>query len=147
MKKLIKTAKAALLAVKLPEGAKNIKVTCDEIYYHSKLKACENVRQFLSINYKGNWQPIGFLKDITEDQAKEIVDLEYVCYYGYAALELFNMLMEKHEIYLENPYKYAWEELCIWGHGGFAKDGKTEFELFTQAEENTGNWYILKNKN
>lgn len=95
------------------------------------------------------------LKNITEEQASEVVskvtfrigedvDVYYKDYMKYSsgttyiAIESLHSLLKSKGIHLyKNPYRDDWEELCTWGHGCFAKYGKSSFELFTEAEEKT----------
>ena len=49
--------------------------------------------------------------------------------------ESFITLLNANDLYFENPYQLQWDELCTWGHGSFAKDGKTEHQLYFEAEQ------------
>lgn len=93
------------------------------------------------------------VKHMTEEQFAEVVDstvkgVILTCFKDYTkgyysnsvftAKESFQSLIKSLGWNLfENPYQTAWDELCIWGHGGFAKDGKSEFQLYTEAESKT----------
>lgn len=97
------------------------------------------------------------LKNITEEQASEVVEYGDAtpsnCVYtvGYkdyntgeddywyeSSIESLRSLFKSKGIHLfENPYRDDWDELCTWGHGDFSKDGKSSFQLFTEAEKNT----------
>jgi hypothetical protein len=47
----------------------------------------------------------------------------------------FYSLLNANDLYFENPYQKQWNDLCKWGHGDFAKDGKTAMELYFAAKE------------
>lgn len=104
---------------------------------------------------------IGYLKNLTEEQASEIVDKvindQHFQNYAFknfndrwvktAKQSLISLLISKGINLFKNPYQDDWDELCTWGHGGFAKDGKTEYELYhEQAEKTFYNPYIFKIK-
>jgi len=144
--KTIETGRATLLAVNM----EYVPMINGEIIYH-KLSKMVYDAGFQDIDYT----IIALSTEITEEQARGLVPfigLPWCAYKDYTtnknwyrtAKESFNSFMKANQCYSTNPYKEDWDELCKWGHGGFAKDGKTEFELFTEAESNTGNWIVLK---
>lgn len=44
-------------------------------------------------------------------------------------------LLKANGVLFENKYQDDWDELCIWGHGDFSKDGKSSFELYTEEKQ------------
>lgn len=56
--------------------------------------------------------------------------------WGWSARESFLSYLESEGWYVNgNPYQNDWDELCKYGHGGFAKDGKSEYEIYIEAQE------------
>lgn len=139
MKKIeFKTSKGEFVLVEKDENGKLIHPNCEHVEY-------------------------GRISEITEQKASEIVDesiftglfAHYVkdipvntyCYKN--ALDSFHILLESLGVLWENPYQSDWDELCEWGHGGFAKDGKTEFELYHEAQQkvwNKSTTYLFRNE-
>lgn len=130
MKKLeIKTEKAALLVV-------------DD----SNWDGC--IHEFLGVNYNG-YKYLGKVSEITEEEWKEIVDTgvdfvkETINFIDYeddsslyrSAIQSGLSLLKSNGVLLENKYQDDLDELCIWGHGDFSKDGKSSFELYTEEQE------------
>ena len=71
--KTIKTDKAEILVLGgLPEGANRFKFFNDQRPYLSYFVGAKTFREY--VVYPGNWQPLGFLKDIAENVAKELVE-------------------------------------------------------------------------
>lgn len=149
--KLIKTEKATILLLMLPEDAKYIDVRNGVVYYDTDFKEGE-----FTLLPQGNWQPLGFTKEVGEEVAKEVVgrDKRGFKYYwkdnGFVprgfnsvfetALEAFHSLLQANEVYLVNPYGktkpyYDLDEATMYEY---------ELEQWQQAQQNTGNWYILK---
>lgn len=98
---------------------------------------------------KGNWTLLGIYPGLEDGKLEGVmpkVGLNMYRNYNISlysergfptALESLSSLMQHLKLYTSNPYKEDWDELCAWGHGGFAKDGKTEYELFTEAQSRT----------
>lgn len=110
--KIIKTDKATLLVVELPEMVKYAVVTTFNrigFYLPNGIISYEMLPE-------GNWQLLGRLPEITEEQADQVVD-EYTYntgeidgYYDYengtqtdCPTESLNSLMYTNEVYFENP--------------------------------------------
>lgn len=113
--KIIKTDKATLLVVELPEGSKNVRVNnARGIFgYTDKI----NIVRWEALEF-GNLQLIGRLPDITEEQAVKTVDESihsglYAHYvkevnppnvYRYrSSRDSLHTLLQANEIYFDNP--------------------------------------------
>jgi len=113
--KEFKTSKGSFLAVKVPEKASDFYVFNDKYdpYLFYKIKH-ETGR--IHLDY-AKYSIIGLLSEITEEQAKEVVDKEMMktfidytqskvvdTYCLYSALESFNSLMQANEIDLNGNW-------------------------------------------
>jgi len=109
--KELKTSKGEFLAELLPDDAYDIDLINNELYFRSDFGDFKGVRKFRQLDIEGNYEIIGLLSEITEEQAKEIVvsyddtqDLYYPDYNAneffslFTALESFNSLMQANEI-------------------------------------------------
>lgn len=115
------------------------------------------IYEFVGVNYNG-YKHLGKVSEITEDQWKCIVDApvehkihsynplltkRYFRFKDYksdadilkTATESGLSLLKANGVLLENKYQDDWDELCIWGHGDFSKDGKSSFDLYTEEQE------------
>ena len=139
--KIINTNKADILVIELPEEATNAHLSsqgrCRLYYETSKTKDLTRYDELI-VNIM--WQPLIF----NEITAEKIVDkqiIEGVSLYPVSSERYFMTALESLQSLIEvnvqkvNPYQDDWDELCTWGHGGFAKDGKTELELYSEAEK------------
>ena len=113
--KTITTEKATLLVVELPKGANRLKAFNDKDRpYISYFVGVETKRHYLP---DGNWQLLGRLPDIKEDQASKVVVKSihtglYAHYvngipvntycYKESSDSLYSLLQSK-EVYFENP--------------------------------------------
>lgn len=165
MKKLeIKTEKATLLVVDLPECKTHL-IYKGYYVMDSSDKGLNNKCRKISqgdtqgFYYIGtDFKYLGKVSEITEEEWADIVDLpiehkidsynpllikRYFRFKDYqsdanilkTSIESGFSLLKANGIILENKYQDDWDELCIWGHGDFSKDGKSSFELYTEEQE------------
>jgi len=154
--KEFKTSKGEFLAVLLPDDAYDIDLINNELYFRSDFGDFKGVRKFRQLDIEGNYEIITLLSEATEEKVKEMVEELRVwdgyLYHDYlmiknfksyfifkTALESVNSLMQANEIFSKNPLGKGPKCGCM-GHSGNC-NGCDEFE---QAQENTGNWLILK---
>lgn len=115
MQKEIQLTDKTLLVVSVPEGARSFKVCSfandgsKELFYNSTFMGFPNVRGFTNLG-KFDWQLLGIYPELTEEQAKMVVDLpQYEHYFNYSyknaafkwlrtAKESFQSLMERENI-------------------------------------------------
>jgi len=149
------TGKADILLVKLADGARALGTEINEaldltqLYYLSDFMGLRDIRGCTDLP-KGNWHLIGNPFELTEEQAKELVDgqtynplrityKDYVNgYYQYSALESFGSLLAHLEIHQTNPLQDEWDEVCIWGHGSHMT-----MKEYQEAGKRSGNWVLL----
>lgn len=104
--KTITTDKATLLLVELPEGITEVTNTGKRLAIPDR----KGGHHF----FKGNWQILGRLPDITEEQASQLFgrniifklyqyDIDTFPYMFTTGLEAFNGLLEANGIMFENP--------------------------------------------
>lgn len=120
------TGKAELLAVMCPDIAKGVvSINNSAESSGARLNFINEENRYVGPQIKlppGTWLPIGFLKDITEEQAREIVPLytenlykDYtkepevtdsgVKVYGFQeALKSLHSLLQSKQVYTENPH-------------------------------------------
>lgn len=155
------TGKVDLIAVLLPEGAYNISVS----YLTPNKYLMFDVRNYgryvperdkfnrQTINLPpGNWKLIGSPFDVTEEEARELVDswldVGYQCYGEYedlayvrTAIESWYSLLSHLQIYRENPFKRPNEgepdEDVFW----------EKSSQYQRGEARVGNWvFMIKSK-
>lgn len=91
------------------------------------------------------WTVVGRLSELTDEDIVELTNYaecfhkDYVTnLYTLTPSESFFSALQAEGLFLNgNPYQDEWDELCTWGHGGFSKDGKSEYELYHEAEART----------
>lgn len=158
-----------LIAVKLPDGGTNPRI--------SDLKGEDHLLCECSFGINvtklppGKWLPIGFLKDITEEQAREIVPLyAYELYKDYAtqpevtdngvkvygfpeALKSLHSLLQSKQVYTVNPYGEKPEmptSSLFEPIGSDEEDHRRMMEWgkkmvqYNAAEQRVGNWFLLR---
>ena len=155
-----------LLFVEVPNEAKGFEiVTNQSVIPYGKALNYEDKPFRGYINYcgidlpDGNWQLLGFSTELTEEQLKDVmtkrgeryedfsisvISSQFVYVLG-TSLESFQSLKSSLGLIDENKYQSDWDELCTYGHGGFAKDGKTEIELYQEEQSKVKKLIVLFN--
>lgn len=141
-----KTENVTVLFVKVPELTVSFSIErlwCNFIRFKSN-----NSHQDIGIP-KGNWQLIGLTSEVTEEQAKMMVDYlaitrslppvyKYQCFNNWEnefdnALDSFKSIMQHLQVYEANPYG----DKELWGDVRYSPD------QWKEAESRTGQWVIL----
>lgn len=138
--KLITTDKATILLLMLPEGASNIGTELKYLPDRTRILYWDGKNKWnSSFHIDGNWQPLGFANEVSEEVAKEVVDNDkatgkmFTNYLNknwvlFTALPALHSLLQANKVYLENL-------------DGTEPENRLEWE---NTQQNTGNWYILK---
>lgn len=155
-----KTGKAEGLFVLLPEIYNAVGISSYQFLIHSgKLKEGEKPGVKLP---PGNWIPVGYAADITEEQWKKVVEEQFepgtfpvytdgfqgnkpnaICFHPKTS---GISLMKSLGCYLENPYGETVpnKDDCRQYHNvGCDASRPCCVHLWTEAQEMTGNWYVL----
>lgn len=126
--KKIKTDKATLLVVEMPEGYEDVRVYNEEwigremvpVKDQAIIYECNNDTEFVNLP-EGDWQLLGRMTDMTEEQVETIVDksdrhtdcrlfIDYTANstrYAYlldSATKSLYSLLQSNEVYFENKY-------------------------------------------
>lgn len=152
-----KTSKGDFLAVKVSDDAKDIIIPFENMVSY----VTDNKITGTSFP-KGDYQIIGLVSEITEEQAKDIVgDSIDACnlltgFINYNekerklqrpflfenALESFNSLMQANEIYSENPLGKHFHDYIK--SMPFKEDLTSYYDIYENSENESGNWLLLK---
>jgi len=146
--KQIQTGKATILAVELPKGVKEVKISglnwlcepSDDIGWYPFLKLPQ-----------GNWKPLWFADQLSEMELIDVVDERGGVYFDYEnnqhipydfnkwvyfffnRLDSFSSLLKANGVVVVNPYEKPDCDNCICD-GMFIHECMEELNLYQQAE-------------
>lgn len=147
--KEFKTSKGEFVGRKVPNDATKFKISSlGYLCYKTTVSGKWNVLSQPNEIYN-SYKIIGAANEITEEKAKEVIIepvkryIGVMTVFGYksylnvldlfeTALESFHSLIQANQMYKENP------------RGEIQLYNDTVFNQWIEAEENTGNWLILK---
>lgn len=132
------TSKGEFLAVLLPDDGIVPNMTLNSLkktilsYWDKSLKDAAHIEL-----PKGKYSIIGLQSEINEEQARKIM-MPY-----FTALQEFNSLIQSIECYTVNPYGEDIPYNAVFDAIDVA-NLQAKITLWQQAQQNTGNWLILK---
>lgn len=136
-----------LSAVKLSDGATDIKT--HRVAGRSDLIYKIDGRFHYKSLPAGNWLPIGFLKDITEEQARKVMPRHYpesgVPQKRNDLKRLIDLLQSK-QVYTVNPHGEKPECYCTkpFTSKEERKACREKITQWQEAEQRVGNWFLLR---